>query len=263
MNASPLALFDIGGRSAVVTGATGAFGQAASKALAAAGAQVTVAGGNEERLTALAVEIADAGGDVETVVRRPETEADAEAIVDAAVAAHGGLDIVVTASGTNRVGLITEQSVEDWQAVMDANVKGSWLVCRAAGRRLLEAGRGGKVVLVSSTRGKLGLGAGYGAYCPSKAAVNLLTKTLACEWGEHRINVNAIAPTVFRSELTEWMYEDEGRGKATREAMLSRIPIGRLGEPEDFIGALLYFVSSASDFCTGQVLYVDGGYTSG
>ena len=104
MSASPLALFDIGGRSALVTGATGAFGQAASKALAAAGARVTVAGGNAERLTALAAEIADAGGDVEPVARRPETEEDAEAIVDAAVAVHGGLDIVVTASGTNRVG---------------------------------------------------------------------------------------------------------------------------------------------------------------
>jgi NAD(P)-dependent dehydrogenase (short-subunit alcohol dehydrogenase family) len=246
-----------------VTGATGAFGQAASKALAAAGARVTVAAGTEEKLAALAAEIADAGGDVATVARRPDTEQDAEAIVEAAVAAHGGLDIVVTASGTNRVGLITEQSVEDWQAVMDANVKGSWLVCRAAGRRLLETGRGGKIVLVSSTRGKLGLGAGYSAYCPSKAAVNLLTKTLACEWGAHRITVNAIAPTVFRSDLTAWMYEAEGRGRSTREAMLARIPIGRLGEPEDFVGALLYFVSAASDFCTGQVLYVDGGYTAG
>ena len=142
-------------------------------------------------------------------------------------------------------------------------MQGSWLVCRAAGRRLLEAGRGGKIVLLSSTRGKLGLAAGYSAYCPSKAAVDLLTKALACEWGAHRINVNAIAPTVFRSDLTAWMYEDEGRGRATREAMLSRIPIGRLGEPEDFVGALLYFVSPASDFCTGQVLYVDGGYTAG
>jgi NAD(P)-dependent dehydrogenase (short-subunit alcohol dehydrogenase family) len=260
---SPLALFDIAGRSAVVTGATGAFGQAASKALAAAGARVTAAGGNEEKLGALAAEIAAAGGDVETVARRPDTEDGAEEIVAAAVRAHGGVDILVTASGTNRVAPITEQSLGDWQAVMDANVKGSWLVCRAAGRDMLAAGRGGKVVLVSSTRGKLGLGAGYSAYCPSKAAVNLLTKTLACEWGRHGINVNAIAPTVFRSDLTAWMYEDEGGGKATREGMLSRIPLGRLGEPEDFVGALLYFASAASDFCTGQVLYVDGGYTAG
>jgi NAD(P)-dependent dehydrogenase (short-subunit alcohol dehydrogenase family) len=255
---NPRALFDVGGRSALVTGATGAFGSAASRALAAAGAKVTIAGGSAEKLEALAAELG-----ATAVARRPETEADTEAMVATAVEAHGGLDIVVTASGMNRVGLITEQPVEDWQAVMDANVKGSWLVCRAAGRQLLDQGRGGKVVLVSSTRGRLGHPAGYSAYCPSKAAVDLLARTLAWEWGPHRINVNAIAPTVFRSDLTAWMYEDDGKGKATREAMLARIPLGRLGEPDDFIGALLYFVSPASDFCTGQVLYVDGGYTAG
>ncbi len=243
-----------------MTGATGAFGQAASRALSAAGAKVTIAGGNAEKLAALASEL---DGDVATVARRPETEEDADVIVAAAVERHGMLDIVVTASGMNRVGPITEQPVEDWQAVMDANVKGTWLVCRAAGRRLLEQGRGGKVVLVSSTRGRLGHPAGYSAYCPSKAAVDLLARTLAWEWGPHRINVNAIAPTVFRSDLTAWMYEDEGKGKQAREAMLARIPLGRLGEPDDFVGALLYFASPASDFCTGQVLYVDGGYTAG
>jgi NAD(P)-dependent dehydrogenase (short-subunit alcohol dehydrogenase family) len=81
--------------------------------------------------------------------------------------------------------------------------------------------------------------------------------------GPQRINVNAIAPTVFRSELTEWTYAEEGPGAATRQAMLARIPLGRLGEPEDFAGALLFLLSRASDFCTGQVLYVDGGYTAG
>ena len=260
---SPLDLFDVSGRSALVTGATGAFGRAAATALAAAGARVTIAGGNAAVLDEVAAEIAAGGGSVESVARRPETEEDAEAMVAAAVKAHGGLDIVVTASGTNKVAPIVEQSPEDWQAVMDANVKGSWLVCRSAGRRMLEQGRGGKVVLVSSTRGKLGLGAGYSAYCPSKAAVNLLAQTLACEWGPQGITVNAIAPTVFRSDLTAWMYAEEGPGKATREGMLARIPLGRLGEPEDFVGALLYFSSRASDFCTGQVLYVDGGYTAG
>jgi NAD(P)-dependent dehydrogenase (short-subunit alcohol dehydrogenase family) len=118
-------------------------------------------------------------------------------------------------------------------------------------------------VLVSSTRGRLGHPAGYTAYCPSKAAVDLLCKTLACEWGARRINVNAIAPTVFRSDLTAWMYAEEGPGRQTRETILSRIPLGRLGEPEDFVGALIYLLSPASDFCTGHVLYVDGGYTAG
>src|SRR6266498_572063 len=155
------------------------------------------------------------------------------------------------------------QPPEDWDEVMRANVRGSWLVCRAAGAQMISQGDGGKVVLVSSTRGRLGHPAGYSAYCPSKAAVDLLCKTLACEWGAHRITVNAIAPTVFRSELTAWMYAEEGRGRQTREAMLARIPLGRLGEPEDFVGALIYLLSPASDFCTGHVLYVDGGYTAG
>jgi NAD(P)-dependent dehydrogenase (short-subunit alcohol dehydrogenase family) len=256
-------LFDVSGRSALVTGATGAFGAMAARTLAGNGANLTLAGANSEKLERLGEELASAGAGVECIARRPGCEEDTDAMVEAAVEAHGGLDIVVAAAGMNRVGMITEQSVEDWQAVMDANVRGSWLLCRSAGRQLLEQGRGGKIVLVSSTRGRLGHPAGYSAYCPSKAAVDLLARTLACEWGRHRITVNAIAPTVFRSDLTAWMYENEGRGKEVREAMLARIPLGRLGEPEDFAGALLFFSSPASDFCTGQVLYVDGGYTAG
>jgi NAD(P)-dependent dehydrogenase (short-subunit alcohol dehydrogenase family) len=257
------ALFDVSGRSALVTGATGAFGQAAARALSGSGARVTLAGANLEGLERLGAELAAAGGEVELVPRRPDSEEDAEAMVRAATEAHGGVDIVVTASGMNKVFPIVDFPVEDWQAVLNANLRGSWLVCRSAGRRMLEQGRGGKVVLVSSTRGRLGLAAGYSAYCPSKAAVDLLARTLACEWGPHRINVNAIAPALFRSDLTAWMYGDDERGTATRQGMLARIPLGRLGEPEDFVGALLYFASPASDYCTGQILYVDGGYTAG
>ena len=256
-------LFDVTGRSALVTGATGAFGQAAAHGLARAGAHVTLAGGNKEKLAALERELRASGAQVTSIARRPETEEDAGAIVAEAVRTHDGLDIVVTASGMNKVGKITEQPVEEWQSVMDANVKSSWLICRAAGRLMIDQGRGGKIVLVSSTRARLGHPAGYAAYCPSKAAVDVLAKTLACEWGAHRITVNAIGPTVFRSNLTEWMYSDEDPGRSVREAMLARIPLGRLGEPDDFVGAVLFFSSPASDFCTGQTLYVDGGYTAG
>jgi len=256
-------LFDVSGRSALITGATGAFGAAAARGLARAGANLTLAGASVDKLGALAEELSQHGVKVETVERRPASEADADAIVDAALAAHGDVHVLITASGINKVGMITEQSVEDWQSVMDANVKGSWLMCRAAGRHMTGRAGGGKVILVSSTRAKLGLPTGYSAYSPSKAAVDLLTKTLACEWGKHGINVNAIGPTVFRSDLTAWMYADEPKGRATRETMLSRIPLGRLGEPDDFVGAVLFFASPASDFCTGQTLYVDGGYTAG
>ena len=195
------------------------------------------------------------------MARRPDNLADAEAIVSGALAAYGRLDGMLVASGMNKVGLIQDQSVDDWESVMDANVKGSWLMAKAAAPVLIEQ-KHGSVVLVSSTRGKLGHPAGYSAYCPSKAAVDLLGKTLAAEWGPHQIRVNVLAPTVFRSELTAWMYADDDKGRAVREAMFARIPLKRFAEPEDFVGALIYLISDASTFMTGQVLYLDGGYTA-
>ncbi|MEN3358527.1 MAG: hypothetical protein V7637_2509 [Mycobacteriales bacterium] len=260
--AEPRDLFSVAGCSILVTGATGALGGAAARALAARGARLTVAGGNAEALGELVAELSEMAAGVASVPRRPETPADAAAMVAAAVAAQGGLDGVLVASGMNQVAPITEMDVADFDRVMDANVRGSWLVCQAAGRQLLAQGRGGQVVLVSSTRGRLGHPAGYSAYCSSKAAVDLLTKTLAAEWGSQQIRVNAIAPTVFRSELTAWMYADDPQGQATRQAMLARIPLGRLAEPDDFVGTLVYLFSGASAFLTGQVIYLDGGYTA-
>lgn len=258
----PAALFDLRGRSALVTGATGALGTAAARGLASAGASLTLAGGNLEALEQLREELGDQVA-VELVNRRPESIEDTEVMAESAVVAHGGIDLLVCASGFNTVGQIVEQDPDEMKAVMEANVTGSWLACKSVGKRLVEQGRGGKVVLVSSTRGKLGHPAGYTAYCASKAAVDGITRALAWEWGKHGINVNAIGPTVFRSELTAWMYAEDGPGKEVREGMLGRIPLGRLGEPDDFVGALLFLLSPASDFCTGQVLYVDGGYSSG
>lgn len=250
--------FRLTGKSILITGATGALGQAAAAALGPAGARLTLASGNGPRLKEVAAQAQQAV----TVQRRPQTPEDAAEMVRAAVSAHGRLDGVLTASGTNHVAPITEMSVADFEQVMDANVRGSWLVCQAAGRQFLEQGDGGSVVLVSSTRGRLGHPAGYSAYCPSKAAVDLLAKSLSAEWGRSGIRVNAIAPTVFRSDLTAWMYGDDEKARTTREAMLARIPLGRLAEPEDFVGALIYLLSDASAFLTGQVLYLDGGYTA-
>lgn len=251
--------FSVAGKSVLITGATGALGRAAARALAESGAALTLAGATAGQLGELAAEL---GGPVVTVPRRPQAPQDAAEMVRAAVDAHGGLDGVLVASGMNHVAPITAMDVADFQRVMDANVRGSWLVCQAAGRHLIEQGRGGSVVLVSSTRGRLGHPAGYSAYCPSKGGVDLLARTLAAEWGPSQIRVNALAPTVFRSALTAWMYADDERGRATREAMLSRIPLGRLAEPDDLTGALQFLLSDASSFITGQVLYLDGGYTA-
>jgi NAD(P)-dependent dehydrogenase (short-subunit alcohol dehydrogenase family) len=258
-----LGLFDLSGRTALITGASGALGSAAARALAGAGAHVTLAAGNADKVETVAADVRASGGQANTIVGRPQAPADAEQMVGAAVDATGRLDIVVLASGVNIVAPTTEMADDDFRVVMDANVRGSWLVAQAAGRRMIDQGTGGRVVLVSSTRGRLGHPAGYSAYCASKSAVDGMTRAMACEWGKHRINVNAIGPTVFRSDLTAWMYAADGPGAEVREAMLARIPIGRLGEPADFAGALIFLSSAASDFVTGQVLYVDGGYTAG
>lgn len=257
----PLARFRIAGKSIVITGASGAMGREAALGLGAAGANLTLAGGNRQALEELAASPQLAGHAVVAAIR-PDSPDEAAAIVSAAVDAFGGLDGMLVASGMNIVKPTIDMPMEDWEQVMDANVRGSWLMSQAAGRVLLEQGRGGSIVLVSSTRGKLGHPAGYAAYCPSKAAVDLLGKTLAAEWGPQQVRVNVLAPTVFRSELTAWMYADDDKGRATREAMFARIPLKRFAEPEDFVGALIYLLSEASSFMTGQVLYLDGGYTS-
>ncbi|SON61793.1 Gluconate 5-dehydrogenase [Mycobacterium simulans] len=253
-------LFSVQDKSILITGATGSLGSVAARALAEAGARLTLAGGNAAGLAEL---VEDAGiADAAVVTRRPETPVDARAMVEAAIARHGRLDGVLVASGSNHVAPITEMAVEDFDTVMDANLRGAWLVCQAAGRVLLRQGGGGSVVLVSSVRGSLGHEAGYSAYCPSKAGTDLLAKSLAAEWGAAGIRVNAFAPTVFRSELTEWMYADDAKARVTRDAMFARIPLRRFAEPEDFIGPLIYLLSDASSFYTGQVMYLDGGYTA-
>lgn len=252
--------FDLAGKSVLVIGATGSLGRPAARALAAAGAKVTLAGATVAILEELRREITDAGGTCQTVARRPSTTADAAHLVAAAVAAYGGLDLMLVASGINKFGPADTFPLDDWQTVMDANVREPWLICQAAGRQMIAQARPGKILLISSTRATLGA-AGFGAYCPSKAALNGLVRALACEWGKHGITVNAVAPTLFRSPLTAWIYED--KGAHVRNAMLSRIPLGRLAEPEDFVGPVLFLLSPAADFCTGQVLYVDGGMTAG
>lgn len=256
-------LFDVAGKSAIVVGATGSFGKVVCATLGNAGAKLTITAGNSDELTTLQAELAEAGIEAVPVNLRPNSEADCQTIVDAAVAAHGGVDILVIASGMNDVAMIGDMSPERFQKVMLANVDGAWLMARAAGQQMIAQGKGGKVVFTSSARGKLGHPAGYSAYCTSKSAVDGLTKSLGCEWGKHGITVNAIAPTVFRSPLTAWMFENNENSTRVRDGVLARVPAGRLGEPEDLAGPLLFLCSRASDFHTGHIIYADGGYTAG
>jgi len=261
---NPLSLFDIKAKTAIVTGASGAFGALSAKVLAGAGANVTIAANNAEGLKKLAGECdALGGGKAEVIAKRPSSEANCDAIVKAAVDRFGRVDILVVASGQNKVSKIVDQAAADFLDVMDANVTQSWLMARAAGRQMLKQGQGGKVILMSSARGLLGHPAGYTAYCASKSAVDGITKALGCEWGDTGITVNALGPTVFRSPLTAWMYEDSDRARDVRKGFLARVPKGRLGEPADLAGPLLFLASRASDFYTGHILYADGGYTAG
>ena len=260
---NPLSLFDIKGKTAIVAGASGAFGALAAKTLAGAGANVVLAASNADALKKVAAECETLGAKTVVIALRPSSEENCDKIVAAAVDQFGGVDILVVASGLNKVSKIVDQKIEDFLDVMDANVNQSWLMARAAGKQMLKQGRGGKVILTSSARGLLGHPAGYTAYCASKSAVDGITKALGCEWGETGITVNALGPTVFRSPLTAWMYEDSERAQTVRKGFLARVPKGRLGEPEDLAGPLLFLASKASDFYTGHVLYADGGYTAG
>ncbi|OCX66237.1 oxidoreductase [Thioclava sp. SK-1] len=259
----PLEMFDVAGKVALITGASGAFGMVAARVLAGAGCRLVLAAGNADALAEIAQDCRDGGADVTEVNSRPADETACKTLVDAAVAAYGRLDILVVASGMNKVAKIDEMDPGAFGQVMDANVTQSWLLARAATVQMKAQGQGGKIVLVSSARGLLGHPAGYTAYCASKAAVDGITKALGCELGPVGITVNAIAPTVFRSPLTAWMFEDTQQAKSVRDGFLTRVPKGRLGEPEDLAGPLLFLSSKASDFYTGHILYADGGYTAG
>src|SRR5580700_9077445 len=243
---NPLSLFDVKDKVAIVTGASGTFGRATALALTALGGKVLLASGTKGELDEVAAEVRELGGDPAVMVRRPDSLADAQAMLDAALQKFGRVDQLVVASGFNKPGFIQDLEYEDWQAVMNANVRGIWFMAKAVGTYWIDKKVKGKVLTMSSVRGRHGNISGYTGYCTSKG-----------------ITVNAIAPTVFRSKLTAWMYGDNELGQQTRARSLSRIPLGRLGEVEDLVGMAIYLLSPASDFCTGQIMYVDGGYTAG
>ena len=252
----PLDLFDVAGKVAIVTGASGSLGSAVSRGLADAGARVMLTGRSKDTLAPLADEITASGGVADFEVGAPDGHDAVTNVVAATTKRLGPVDVLVAAAGMNKPAPIVEQTVDEWEEIVSSQLKTAWLYCKEAGKVMIEHG-GGKVILIGSQRGLLGM-ANYAAYSPAKAAVHLLTRTLAAEWGPSNIQVNCLAPGLFRSGLTEWMWEDD----ATYQRLLGRVPHGRLGEPEDFIGPVIFLSSKASDWMTGAILNVDGGYTA-
>ncbi len=259
----PLSMFEVRDKVAIITGASGAFGRACALTLGALGNKLVLASGSESELAEILSEVDELGGDAVAIGRRPDSLEDTAAIRNFALECYGRIDQLVIASGYNKAGFIQDLDYEDWQAVMDANVRGPWMMAKTIGSYWIENEIKGKMLMMSSVRGRHGNVSGYTGYCTSKGATDALTRVLATEWGQYGITVNSIAPTVFRSKLTAWMWSDDPVGQATKKRSLGRIPLGRLGEAEDLMGMALYLLSPASDFCTGQVMYVDGGFTAG
>ena len=250
-------LFDVNGKVAVITGATGALGKAVAIGYGLAGMKIFVTGRSDEKCNSLCNELREQGIECAYSVGDPALEADVIKVVKEAVNAFGEVNVLVTSAGYNNPQPIVEQDLEEWKKIMDSDVQGTWLFCKYVGKQMIEQGKGGKVILVSSARSKMGM-ANYTGYCTAKAGIDLMAQSLACEWtAKYGINVNTINPTVFRSDLTEWMFDPES---AVYKNFLKRLPIGRLGEPEDFVGPCLFLASSASDFMTGANIAVEGGY---
>ena len=244
------------GAHALVTGAGRGIGRGCALALAEAGASVTLVARSGGELGHVASEIEAAGG---TAFPHPADVTD-EQQVDEAVrfaVSKGALSICVNSAGLNRTGPSHEYALADFELVLDTNLRGTFLVCRAVGRALLERGRGGRIVNISSQMGSVGY-PGRAAYCASKHAVNGLTKALAVEWAPHGITVNAVAPTFIHTPLSEPMFADE----TFRAEVLRRIPMGRVGEVEEVTGAVVFLASPAASLITGQVLLVDGGWVA-
>lgn len=250
--------FDLPDHRVWVTGASRGLGRAMALGFAAAGARVALTARSAESVEQVAKEIREAGGGPPLVLVGSVSDGAAMAAAAATIrSTWGGLDALVNCAGVSptfkRAELVKD---EEWRHVLDVNVTGSFVCAREAGKLMLDGG-GGAVVNVSSIHGQVGMER-MAAYSASKGAVDALTRTLALEWAEHGVRVNALSPGYFETDMTEALRgHDKWRGH-----LLDRIPLGRFGVPEEIVSATLFLASDASGFMTGSNMVIDGGWTA-
>jgi gluconate 5-dehydrogenase len=240
--------FDLSGRSALVTGSTRGLGLALARALADAGARVAVNGRSADAAASVAASI-------EGATAAPFDVTD-EAAVAEGVSALGPVDVLVNNAGITQRKPLVDVSLEEWRRVLDANLTSAYLVARAVAPGMIERGAG-KIVNVCSVMSELARET-IAPYTAAKGGLKMLTRAMCSEWARHGMQVNAIAPGYFDTDLTEPL-----RADAAFDAWLrGRVPAGRWGVPDDLAGAIVFFASSASDYVNGQILFVDGGLTA-
>ncbi len=242
------AVFDLTGRTALVTGSTRGLGLALARALAGAGARVAINGRSGDAAEARAAEIDGA-------VAAPFDVTD-EAAVAEGVARLGQVDVLVSNAGMTLRKPLQEFSLAEWRRLLDVNLTSAFLVARAVAPGMIERRRG-KIVTVCSVTSELARET-VGAYAATKGALKMLTRGMCADWARHGIQANAIGPGYFRTELTEPLVADPAFDAWLR----ARVPAGRWGEPDELAGAVVFLASAASDFVNGQILYVDGGLSA-
>jgi NAD(P)-dependent dehydrogenase (short-subunit alcohol dehydrogenase family) len=250
--------FRIAGQTAIVTGASSGLGVTFAEALAENGVNLVIAARRYEKLASVARELAAKHGVEVIPVRTDVTQEDqVTTMVRTAIDKLGSLEIIVNNAGIAALSPSTEMSLDEWRKVIDVNLTGVFLCARTAAREMFKK-KYGKVVNIASIYGAVGDIYHAAPYYASKGAVINLTRALAIEWAPYKINVNSIAPGFFPSEMTEDIFKDE----TAMNHILSRTPLGRTGEPLDLKAALIYLISPASDYVTGQTISVDGGWTA-
>ena len=245
--------FRLDGKRALVTGASSGIGQACAAALGEVGAHVVAAARRVDKLKETVGEIVDRGGSAE-VLEFDQADLDA---MTAALTAQAPFDVVLNSAGLARHGPATETRPEDYDAVMNVNLRGAYFLSVGAAKGMIRAGRGGSIIHISSQMGHVG-GQERAVYCATKFGVEGLVKAMAIEWAAHRIRINTICPTFVLTDLTRKAFEDPER----RTWIMDKIKLDRPAEVEDIMGAAVYLASDASAMVTGTSLLVDGGWTA-